>query len=43
MNRYRLDGLDAYTMYKIVMSVMTRLGEGQSSAPVLNRTAEGRE
>lgn len=43
VNRYRLDGLDAYTVYKIVMSVITRFGEGQTSAPVLNRTAEGRK
>lgn len=42
VSRYRIDNLEPYTMYKIVMSVQTQFGEGQSSDPVLNRTAEGR-
>lgn len=43
VEKYTLDGLEPYTLYKIVMSVETRLGEGQSSSPLLNRTGEGRK
>lgn len=40
-NRYVIGQLEPFTMYKIVMSVETQFGEGQSSDPVMNRTAEG--
>ena len=42
VNKYTIGNLAPYTLYKIVMSVETRLGEGQSSTPLLNRTGEGR-
>lgn len=40
-NRYVIGQLEPFTIYKIVMSVETQFGEGQSSDPVMNRTAEG--
>lgn len=42
-SRYTIGQLEPFTVYKIVMSVETRLGEGQSSTPLINRTAEGSE
>ncbi|EFX83323.1 hypothetical protein DAPPUDRAFT_100606 [Daphnia pulex] len=41
-NRYVIGQLEPFTMYKIVMSVESQFGEGQSSDPVMNRTAEGK-
>lgn len=43
LNKYTITGLDPYTMYEIVMSVENPQGEGQSSAPLLNRTSESRK
>lgn len=41
VNRYVIGQLEPFTVYKIVMSVETQFGEGQSSVPIMNRTAEG--
>ncbi|KAI9551931.1 hypothetical protein GHT06_022268 [Daphnia sinensis] len=42
VNRYVIGQLEPFTVYKIVMSVETQFGEGQSSVPIMNRTAEGK-
>ena len=39
--RRSITGLEPFTWYKMVLSVQTRFGEGQSSKPLVNRTTEG--
>ena len=43
MNGCLVDNLEPFTLYKIFVSVETRVGEGEFSIPVFNRTAAGRK
>ena len=41
VNSYSIEDLKPFTLYKIFMSVQTRVGEGEISAALINRTGAG--
>ena len=41
LDSYSIENLEPFALYKISMSVQTRVGEGEISTPLFNRTAAG--
>jgi len=42
LDSYSIENLEPFALYKISMSVQTRVGEGEISTPLFNRTAAGK-